>query len=74
MNNSETFDALKGEMKKQGITQQQVSKHLNAENNHLWKTIKRGTVRIETLETICEFLSLELYLVNPEEETEIKIV
>lgn len=74
MNNSKTFDALKSEMKKKRITQREVSNHLNAGNSYLWKSIKRGTVRIETLESICEFLDLELYLVNPEEEIEIKLM
>lgn len=69
-NNLVTFEALKAEMKIKGIRQQEVSNHLGVGNNHLWKTIKKGTVRIETLQAICDFLNLELYLVNPEKETE----
>jgi len=68
-----TFEALKAEMKVKKITQQQVSKYVKAEDRHLWKTIKNCTVRLETLQKICEFLDLELYLVNPNEDVETKI-
>ena len=73
-NNLITFDALKSQMKAKGITQQQVSRHIKAEDRHLWKTIKQGTVRQETLEKICLFLGLDLYLVNPKSGIHINLM
>jgi len=73
MKNSTTFDAIKEEMKIQGVTQQQISIHLKAENNHLWKTIRKGTVRIEAIEAICAFLKISVYIINDEAETETKL-
>lgn len=73
MAESTIFTALKAEMERKGINQQQVSEQLEVGNFHLWKTIRKGTVRQETVNEICEFLGLELYLVNPDDETETKI-
>lgn len=64
------FEALKAEMKLKGITQQQVSNHVEAENSNLWTTIRNGKVKAKTLQQIFEFLELELFLVNPETNTE----
>lgn len=67
------FKTLKSEAKAKGMTQQQVSELLQRENNNLWKSIKNGSIKLETLLHMTYELGLELYVVNPEEDTESKV-
>ena len=73
MNNKIIFNALKAELKSQEITQQEVSEHLNMENSNLWTTIRNGKIQMKNLIAICNFLKLDLYLVNEADETETNI-
>ncbi len=73
MNNKIIFNALKAELKSQEITQQEVSEHLNMENSNLWTTIRNGKIQMKNLIAICNFLKLDLYMVNEAAETETNI-
>ena len=73
MNNKIIFNALKAELKSQEITQQEVSEYLNMENSNLWTTIRNGKIQMKNLIAICNFLKLDLYLVNEADETETNI-
>jgi|TARA_B110000858_G_scaffold171672_1_gene202345 transcriptional regulator with XRE-family HTH domain len=73
MNNKIIFNALKAELKSQEITQQEVSEHLNMENSNLWTTIRNGKIQMKNLIAICNFLKLDLYMVNEADETETNI-
>ena len=73
MNNKIIFNALKAELKSQEITQQEVSEYLNMENSNLWTTIRNGKIQMKNLIAICNFLKLDLYMVNEAAETETNI-
>ena len=73
MNNKIIFNALKAELKSQEIIQQEVSEHLNMENSNLWTTIRNGKIQMKNLIAICNFLKLDLYMVNEADETETNI-
>ena len=73
MNNKIIFNALKAELKSQEITQQEVSEYLNMENSNLWTTIRNGKIQMKNLIAICNFLKLDLYMVNEADETETNI-
>ena len=73
MNNKIIFNALKAELKNQEITQQEVSEYLNMENSNLWTTIRNGKIQMKNLIAICNFLKLDLYMVNQADETETNI-
>ena len=73
MNNKIIFNALKAELKSQEITQQEVSEYLNMENSNLWTTIRNGKIQMKNLIAICNFLKLDLYMVNQADETETNI-
>ena len=73
MDNKIIFNALKAELKSQEITQQEVSEHLNMENSNLWTTIRNGKIQMKNLIAICNFLKLDLYMVNEADETETNI-
>lgn len=73
MNDKIIFNALKAELKSQGITQQEVSKHMNMVNSNLWKTIRNGKIQMKNMIEICQFLNIEIYLVNKFNESETNI-
>lgn len=67
------FETIKEELDRQFMTQQEVSDELNLTNSNFWKTIKNGKVQAHNLIKVCEFLKLDLYIVNESEETEMKL-
>lgn len=67
------FETIREELDNQSISQQEVSDHLGLTNSNFWNTIKNGKVQAHNLIKVCEYLKLDIYIVNEREETEVKL-